>query len=112
TAGEVMESSYAMADGSLVLRHDVLVAAPPDRVWEEVMKSAKGERLSYIPNEMLSVRSGPELFTVIQLLRINDPQTTRIRMSTLPFRSADEIYERLRRDNVLLLREIEQRFVK
>ena len=113
SAATVMESSYALPDGRRVIRHDVLVAATPEAVWEALMKDPQGERLSFVPNDMLSWRNERGVFTVIQLIRIADPGTTRIRMSTLPFGSEDEwneLYERLRRANADFLQRVERRF--
>lgn len=112
SAASVMESSYALPDGRRVLRHDVLVAAAPEAVWEVLMKEPPGEVLSFVPNDMLSVRNEGGTFTVIQLLRIHDPGTTRIRMSTLPIGSDDTMYDRLRRRDASVLQSIEQRFAK
>lgn len=159
-AGEVMESSYALPDGQRVLRHEVLVAARPEAVWEAWTTSkglqsfaaplvavdlqartweasyAPGARLgdphnirneivSWLPNEMLAIRivntppgfPHPELakrlFTVIELVRIEDPGTTRVRVSMLPYGTGaewDRVYDLFRRGNATVLRRLEEKF--
>ena len=110
-AAEVMESSYVLPGGERVLRHEVLVAAPPEEAWKAWSTSegpqplgdprVRYEILSFLPNAMLSIRIAnlspdfphPELakkmFTVIELVRINDPSTTRVRLSMLPYGTGD-----------------------
>lgn len=160
-AGEVMESSYELPDGARVLRHEVLVAAPPDAVWQAFSTSEglqtfaapliridlrpggvweasyapegrfgdpdniRNEVLSYIPGQMLSIRitntpprfPHPELakqvFTVIEMLRINDPETTRVRISMLPYGQGEEwdrLYALFRSGNAIVLKRLEERF--
>jgi hypothetical protein len=137
SAGEVMESSYVMPDGQRVLRHEVLVAAPPEEVWKTLSPSeglqsfgdpsVRYEILSFLPNQLLSLRIAntppnfpqPELakkvFTVIELVRINDPSTTRVRVSMLPYGTGaewDAVYDFFRRQNAALLKKLEQKFAK
>ena len=112
--GEVMESSYALPDGKRVLRHDVLVAAPVEKVYEAMFGSAS-EIVAYVPNEMIAMRAAKDLRTVVQFIRIADPNTTRVRMSTLAFGIGaewDEPYEGLRRENAERLRRLEEKFAK
>jgi hypothetical protein len=136
-SAEVMESSYVMADGQRVLRHEVLVAAPPEEVWKafwpsEALQSfgdpsLRYEILSFLPNQMLSMRIAntlpdfpqPELtrkvFTVIELVRINDPSTTRVRLSMLPYGTGgewDAVYDFFRLRNGAMLKKLEEKFAK
>ena len=137
SAGEVMESSHVLPDGTRVLRHEVLVAAPPEEVWKAWSTSegpqplgdplVRYEILSFLPNEMLSFRivstspnfPQPELarkvFTVIELVRINDPSTTRVRISMLPYGTGaewDAVYDLFRRENAVMLKKLEEKFAK
>src|SRR5688500_17585317 len=136
-SAEVMESSYVLPGGERVLRHDVLVAAPPGEVWKAWSTNegpqslgdplVRYEILSFLPNEMLSFRivstspnfPQPELarkvFTVIELVRINDPSTTRVRISMLPYGTGaewDAVYDLFRRENAVMLKKLEEKFAK
>jgi hypothetical protein len=54
-----MESSYVLPDGERVLRHEVLVGVSAEVVWKAVYPpDGKYEVLSFLPNEMLSMRGG------------------------------------------------------
>ena len=136
-SAEVMESSYVLPGGERVLRHEVLVAAPPEEVWKAWSTSegpqplgdplVRYEILSFLPNAMLSVRIAnlppdfphPELakkvFTVIELVRINDPYTTRVRMSMLPCGNGgewDTVYRHFRQGNAAMLKKLVEKFAK
>lgn len=163
SAAEVMESSYTLPDGARVLRHEVLVPARPEAVYEAFTTSKglmsfaaplvsidlrtggvwessyapgaelgdprniRNEVLSYVPTEMLSIRitqtppsfPNPDLakkvFTVIQFVRINDPETTRVRISMLPYGTGsewDRVYDLFRRGNALTLKRLHDHFAK
>ena len=85
----------------------------------------RNEIVAYVPNEMLTIRivntppgfPHPELaktlFTVIQFLRIEDPKTTRVRVSMLPYGTGaqwDALYAFFRNGNALVLKKLEARF--
>ena len=155
-----MESSYVLPDGQRVLRHDVLVAATPEKVyqawttseglrsfaapfvvidmnartWEATYgpnpkagdpNNIRNEVVAYIPNHMLAIRivntppkfPHPELakrlHTVIEVVRIEDPNTTRVRVSMLPYGTGaewDAVYELFRRGNAFVLKKLEEKF--
>ena len=155
-----MESSYPLPDGQRVLRHDVLVAAPPEKVYEAWTtseglmsfaapfvlidmnartweasygpepkagdpKNIRNEIVAYVPNAMLAIRivntppnfPHPELakrlHTVIELVPIADPNTTRVRVSMLPYGTGEEwdkVYELFRRGNAFVLKRLEEKF--
>ena len=136
-SAEVMESSYVLPGGERVLRHEVLVAAPPEEVWKAWSTSegpqplgdplVRYEILSFLPNAMLSVRIAnlppdfphaglaEKVFTVIELVRINDPSTTRVRMSMLPYGNGaewDAVYNHFRRANGAMLKTLAEKFAK
>lgn len=116
--GEVMESSYVLPDGQRVLRHEVLVDARAEELWKAWPADPSSEVVSYLPNEMLSLRHphlAKKVFTVIEFVRIEDPSTTRVRVSMLPYgRGAewDAVYDKFRAANAEMLRKLEEKHRK
>lgn len=116
--GEVMESSYVLPDGQRVLRHEVLVDARAEELWKAWPVDGSSEVVSYLPNEMLSLRHpqlAKKVFTVIEFVRIKDPSTTRVRVSMLPYGSGaewDAVYNHFRTANAEMLRRLEEKHRK
>lgn len=127
SGGEVMESSYVLPDGQRVLRHEVLIDARAEELWKALPVDGNSEVVSFLPNEMRSTRivSPPpgfphpqlakKVFTVIELVRIKDPSTTRVRVSMLPYGTGvewDAVYDHFRAANAGLLRKLEEMYRK
>jgi hypothetical protein len=110
-AGEVMENPETLADGTRLLRHEVLVAAPIEEVWTALGDPKREEVVAWLPNQMQVLRESEGRFTAIELLRINDPNTTRVRITTLPFGpDSKKVYAELRERNAARLRALAARF--
>ena len=124
-AGEVMESSYVLRDGQRVLRHEVLGDGRAEDVWKALPADGNSEVVSFLPDQMRSTRlvSTPpdvphpqlakKLFTVIELVRIEDPSTARVRVSMLPYGMGaewDAVYKHFRALNADMLRRLEEKY--